>query len=141
MNPNAELIETTRGLMIAVGEQAEREELMPYLRRRREPIGKLDLEWNPQLVVFRPEEFIRRARLASVILVPERFVPYIRASAAVCMHMNWSNVIPDTIGLLGHFAGSPVFTDSLLTVNRRNPKDKFLFVGAKYGVFADAPRR
>lgn len=135
MNPNAELLETTRGLMIAVGAQAEREELMPYLRRRREPLGKHDLEWNPQLVVFRPDEFIRRARLASVILVPERFVQSIRASETICQHMNWASPVPDSIGLLGHLFGSPVFTDSLMTVNRRNPKDKFLFVGARYGVY------
>lgn len=137
MNSSPELIEATRGLMIAVGEQMEREALMPYLRRRKEPLGKFDLEWNPQLVVFRPEEFIRRARLASVILVPERFVQHIRASKTVCHVMDWARPIPDSIGLLGHLFGSPVFTDSMATVTNRNTKDKFLFVGAKYGAYAD----
>lgn len=127
-----EIVESVTGLMIAVAKRMEREAMMPYLRRRKNPLKPDDIEWNPQLVVFRPEDFIRQAVRASLILVPERFVQHIRVSRRICHYMNWT-VYEEHLemGLLGHFAGSPVYSDHMASAMSRNPKDKFLFVGAK----------
>lgn len=135
---NTELQDTVKGLMNAVAEQAEREAQMPYLSRRKEPLGKFDLEWNPQPEVFRSDEFLKRGKLASVILVPERFVQHVKASKRISELMEWCFHEPLTAtGFLGHFGGSPVFSDHMALANSRNPKDAFLFVGAKYGAYAD----
>lgn len=130
-NVSPEMLGVVKDLMGAVGEQTKREETMPYLRRRKQPLNPDDLEWGPQPIVFRPEDFVRFAMRASVILVPERFVQHVRASEWICTHMNWNMYDPHAeMGLLGHFAGSPVYSDHLASEHSRNPKDKFLFVGA-----------